>query len=627
MNFFKKSSLLRNIIVGTIISVLCTVLYLSNVLLSINNVLADSMFQRPKAQPDDIVVITIDQESLDALGPFIDWSREGIADALNVLNSDPDNAPAVVGIDVIYAGDSEYYPELDDYLVEMAGMGCPVVLACAAQYGDVFVNTNGQDFHMEKQMIAFDAPFKNLYENDNTYIGHINSMFDDDGILRHGRWYLKLGEDTQSDDYLNLEPGAEIPSFHRQIYELYCKAKGISSDTVPITNENGDYYIPFQSVPGEFLIEREDNSVYDLLIGNIEPSLYAGKIVLIGPYAAGMQDDFTTAIDHSQKMYGIEYQANMIQALINGETKREAGMIPQAMCIFIIVLLMWIFLKNRRIIPATIGWILVSGGFILLCMVVYSKADIVLSPLYVPLYVTILYVVSVAVNYVRAAMEKRRVTATFQRYVAPEIVTELLKEGSDLTELKGKNCDIAVLFVDIRGFTSMSEVLSPEEVVEILDRYLTLTSQCIFKNKGTLDKFVGDCTMAFWGAPLPQDDIIYKAVKTAFDMVEGATDLRKELQEKYGRTVDFGIGVHYGPAVVGNIGAPNRMDFTAIGDTVNTSSRLESNAPKGTIYVSRVVADALEGRVEFKSLGDTIKLKGKAEGFEVLEAVKILEDA
>ena len=229
-----------------------------------------------------------------------------------------------------------------------------------------------------------------------------------------------------------------------------------------------------------------------------------------------------------------------------------------------------------------------------------------------------------ASNYVRTAVEKRRVTATFQRYVAPEIVSELLKEGSGAEELGGKLCKIAVLFVDIRGFTAMSEALTPEEVVRILNRYLSLTTSCIFENGGTLDKFVGDCTMAFWGAPLPQEDSIYKAVKTAFDMMEKSRELQTVLQEKFGRTVSFGIGIHYGEAVVGNIGAKNRMDYTAIGDTVNTAARLESNAPGGCIYVSREVADALKDRVRFTSLGDSVRLKGKAAGFEVLRAEELL---
>ena len=115
-----------------------------------------------------------------------------------------------------------------------------------------------------------------------------------------------------------------------------------------------------------------------------------------------------------------------------------------------------------------------------------------------------------------------------------------------------------------------------------------------------------------------------KAVHAAVDMVEGSQSLSRQLMEKYGRTVSFGIGVHVGEAVVGNIGSPQRMDYTAIGDTVNTSARLEANAPAGTIYISRAVADALKGRIRVTSLGNTVKLKGKQEGFEVLTLDEIL---
>ena len=124
--------------------------------------------------------------------------------------------------------------------------------------------------------------------------------------------------------------------------------------------------------------------------------------------------------------------------------------------------------------------------------------------------------------------------------------------------------------------------------------------------------------MAFWNAPVAQDDYVYLACQAAMDMVEGSKALGQELLERFGRTVSFGVGVNVGPAVVGNIGAPKRMDYTAIGDTVNTASRLESNAPGGTIYISRAVADALGDRAQTTSLGGSIKLKGKAEGFEIL---------
>lgn len=245
--------------------------------------------------------------------------------------------------------------------------------------------------------------------------------------------------------------------------------------------------------------------------------------------------------------------------------------------------------------------------------------------IWIPVSVTIIYISMIARNYVAETIEKNRVMNTFKHYVAPEIVNKILESEEDL-ELGGKMTDIAVLFVDIRGFTPMSEVVSPLEVVEILNRYLDLTSRCILRNKGTLDKFVGDATMAIFNAPVKQEDYVYQAVKTAWDMVKESHALNQELIEKYGRTVGFGIGIHCGQAVVGNIGAKIRMDYTAIGDTVNTAARLESNAPAGQILISRAVADQLEGRIKVTSLGNTIQLKGKAEGFEVLRLEGLMEE-
>ena len=164
----------------------------------------------------------------------------------------------------------------------------------------------------------------------------------------------------------------------------------------------------------------------------------------------------------------------------------------------------------------------------------------------------------------------------------------------------------------------MSESLEPEQVVDILNSYLNLTTNSIFDNGGTLDKFIGDATMAVFNAPFDLDDYVFRAVKTAKAIVDGGNAIESQFLEKYGKSVSFGVGVNCGPAVVGNIGCDFRMDYTAIGDTVNTSARLEANAPGGKVLISRAVADALGDRAETTSLGGTIKLKGKAEGFETL---------
>ena len=232
-----------------------------------------------------------------------------------------------------------------------------------------------------------------------------------------------------------------------------------------------------------------------------------------------------------------------------------------------------------------------------------------------------MFVIAVTENYIRAAIAKQNVTKTFERYVAPNVVNEILKEGTESLKLGGKTVDIAVLFVDIRGFTTMSERLSPEEVVYILNQYLSMTSACVDRYQGTLDKFIGDATMAFWGAPIADDDAVYHACMAALDIVKGADELSAKLKADINEEIHVGVGVNYGPAVVGNMGSERRMDYTAIGDTVNTSARLEANAPGGMVYVSRSVIDKLNGRMKYEPLEKPIKLKGKADGFEILRLI------
>ena len=431
--------------------------------------------------------------------------------------------------------------------------------------------------------------------------GHINAMYDQDGVLRHGILQIDLPD------------GESIPLFAYAIYQKYALAAGLPTELEVPTDSRHRFYVDFSALPGGFY---DGISVSDLLSGDFPAELFADAIVLIGPYAPGLSDYVTTAIDRASLMYGVEYQANMIHQMIHQNFKREVPNLAQAAVLFLIAsACLWVFIGGR-LLHSTVLWAVSAGGSVLLCKLLYN-AGIVLHPLWLPLCITAFYVSAVAVNYVRASLEKRRISETFKRYVAPEIVGELLREGTDSLGLGGKLCDIAVLFVDIRGFTTMSELLTPQEVVSILNRYLTLTTDCIMKNHGTLDKFVGDCTMAIWNAPIAQDDYVMKACRAALDMVEGSKALSQELLDKFGRTVSFGIGVHCGSAVVGNIGAEMRMDFTAIGDTVNTSARLEANAPAGKIYISREVVDRLGDRILTTSLGDGISLKGKSQKLEI----------
>lgn len=285
-----------------------------------------------------------------------------------------------------------------------------------------------------------------------------------------------------------------------------------------------------------------------------------------------------------------------------------------------------LLIYKRKMIISTILFAVLFLTSVIICMVFYENGY-VLHILWLPLGLFLFYVTNIVYQYLHSVYEKRRVAGLFKKYVAPEVVNEILaRQNAEELIRDGHLIDIAVLFVDIRGFTSMSEFMDPNEIVAILNRYLTFISDCIFEQEGTLDKFIGDAAMAFWGAPIPQEDYVMKAVKAAISMKEGAEKLSKDIQDKYGKTLAFGIGIHVGKALVGNIGSVKRMDYTAIGDTVNTASRLESIAPPNTIYLSKEVIGRLGERIECEKLSENIVIKGKAEPMEVYSLLKILNE-
>ena len=571
----------------------------------VDNIFSDMVYQQKRTLDGNIFVIGIDAKSLEKLGPYSTWSREYMAKAIEILNKEEKYRPAAIGIDVLYTGETT--KKEDAALAKEAGKYDNVVMATAVNFTSQLVKENQMVYVKNDGVESYEEPYEALKKN--SIQGHVNAMYDQDGVIRH------------LIHSIDLPNGESVNSFNYELYRLYAKAHELQLNTVPYDEKHHMWYLSFSGEPGAYY---DGFSFSDLLDGNISSEIFAGSVVLIGAYAPGLMDYATTAIDHSQVMYGVEIHANAVDALIRNDFKQEVPDWIQLCFLFLICFSLILFFYKQKVLISTIVWIIVTIGAILGSYFIYQTGYL-LHLIWIPVSATIIYIGTIAWNYVAETIEKNRVMNTFKRYVAPEVVNKILESKEDL-ELGGKMTDIAVLFVDIRGFTPMSEVVSPLEVVEILNRYFDLTSRCILRNKGTLDKFVGDATMAIFNAPIKQEDYVYQAVKTAWDMVRESYALNQELIEKYGRTVGFGIGVHCGQAVVGNIGTKIRMDYTAIGDTVNTAARLESNATAGQILISRAVAEQLEGRIKVTSLGNTIKLKGKAEGFEVLKLEGLMEE-
>ena len=466
----------RKFLIMALAAGLVTALMASGVLDYADLAVSDRFYQSRSASDGEIVLVGIDQKALEDIGPYSQWGREVMAAALAALNESEACRPAVIAMDVLYSGETDGAG--DARLAEEAGRYGNVVAACAAVFGSSLAEAETGEYYLDNfSVIAFDAPYEALGEAAEQ--GHINAMLDRDGILRHH--LLEIG----------LEDGRRVPSLALKTAEMYREYHGMEQGALPPADARGFWYLPFCGVPGDM----EAISLSDVLSGKVPADYFAGKIVLIGPYAAGLQDSYLTAADHAAPMYGMEFQANAIQALLWEDYRREVPDGIQLTALFFLLLLALAGFWKRKVRLSTGLWLLLCAGAVGFCRLMYDRG-LVLHLLWIPLGVTALYVGCIAFNYMQASLEKRRITNTFERYVAPEIVREILREGTGGLELGGKLTRIAVLFVDVRGFTPMSERLKPTQVVEILNCYLSLISDCILKNGGTLDKFVGDAAMA-----------------------------------------------------------------------------------------------------------------------------------
>ena len=568
-------------------------------LYSLENALGDYMYRRPVGTSKNIKIIGVDEETLNAYGKFEDWSREKLAELIEKLSEDPEQAPKVIALDFLLVSNSEANPEDDIRLAEAAKQAGNVVLASNLVERTAFgKDAEGNLFFDEWNISQVELPYERLASV--SEVGFADSWTDEDGYIRHTRLTASQGEETNY-------------SFAYQIYKKNLEAQGKRP-------ADFDNIIQFQysGAPGGY----EKVSLVEVLEGRVDTKAFKNCIVLVGAYAPGLQDSFHVAVKRGEQMYGVEVHANIADSLLHGKIVRE---VPQVVAVLLTVLVLtgFAFVAQRQ---KKLFHIVAEGVII---MVVWIIAALVLKkfhlllPLSVTLFgVVLLLIYFVITKYVIEKLEKKRVMKAFERYVAPEVVKELGKDASFESRLGGERRDIAVLFVDIRGFTTMSESLQPEQVVDILNEYLNLTSQSIFNNQGTLDKFIGDATMAVFNAPMDLEDYVYKAVCAANDMRKGAEVLEKKLTEQFGNSVQFGIGVNCGPAIVGNIGSEKRMDYTAIGDTVNTAARLESNAKRGEILISEAVYERIKDRIEVEPVGE-LSLKGKSQKIATYRLLKI----
>lgn len=424
--------------------------------------------------------------------------------------------------------------------------------------------------------INFGSVYKPIFQ---TKTGYVNLQTDRDGITRS----------------VDSRLSEELIPFSFLIYQ---EAWGGDKEL-----ESKKYLIGFADSPGSF----KSYSAYDVLRENYS---FQDKIVLIGATAPNLHDTFFVPTSNGIAMSGVEIHANIIQNLILGDfIKKQKGF-----SIFIISILfgavgLFIIskLKGYYLIPVILFSII---GYILVGVYLFTK-DYAIDFFFAPFSLLLFTGIGIGINYLEEKKHNRFISDAFEKYVSKELLQELISKRHGLS-LGGTKREISIFFSDIRGFTSISEKMNPEELVSFINEYLTAMTKIILEHKGTVDKFIGDAVMAFWNAPLDEKKHAYLSCKSAVAQINVLNELKKRWADRKLPEINIGCGINTGEAVIGNMGSEQRFDYTAIGDSVNLASRLEGLTKQYgvSIIVSENTYKKVKNKFVFRKL-DKVKVKGK----------------
>ena len=353
------------------------------------------------------------------------------------------------------------------------------------------------------------------------------------------------------------------------------------------------------------------------------------KVVIIAYEPAALQDAHPTPYSLNlwrwpgSDMSGPEIHANIVETLLTGVFPRPVPGYLSSLYLVGVIMAGSVLFYRLPPLPGLAAGVLMAFLSALFAYLLFSQYWL-LPTANVQLGVLLSYMGLAGIKLTGEEREKARIRKIFARYVDDDVVEKLLASGR-LPDLGGEVFQVTVLFADIRNFTTISERLDPRQVVAMLNTYLTQACEVILAQGGTVDKFIGDAVMAVFGSPAPHPDHARRALRAALDLAAKAREVRSWMNQRFGDRdlPDFaiGIGLHTGEAIVGNIGSPRRLEFTAIGDTVNAASRLESLTKElgWTIVASQSTIAAAPGVITGRQ--ETRQVKGRHEPLEVFEVL------
>ncbi len=615
----------------------------------------------PSSQDPRIVIVDIDEKSLLEQGRW-PWGRDRLASMVNTLFDR--YQIKVLGFDVVFAekdessglrnieelarthlkADTEFQaalarvrPSLDyDQLFADSLKGRKVVLGyyfsrdarAAAGVGvlpaPVFVSGRFKGKNIDFiSANSFGANLPQLQANA-WAAGHFNPEPDVDGITRRvallvdyqGAQYeaLSLAVARVALGVDNIEPGFAtglgVGSHYAGLEWVTLAGRKIPVDA------NVTALVPYRGQQGSFPYV----SATDVLQGRVNPEILKGAIVLVGTTAPGLMDLRATPV---QNVYpGVEVHANMIAGMLDQQVLERPAYTAGAEFVMLLVvgLLLALLLPAMNPLAATVTAVGVLGTVTGLNLWAWQSAQVVLPLASVMLLIALIFVLNMSYGFFVESRGKRQLAGLFGQYVPPELVDEMAKNPDAFT-VEGENREMTVLFSDVRGFTTISEGLDPKQLTQLMNEFLTPMTHVIHHRRGTIDKYMGDCIMAFWGAPLRDPDHAQYALEAAVGMIENLKQLQVEFQARGWPPIEIGVGLNTGGMTVGNMGSEFRMAYTVMGDAVNLGSRLEGLTKEYGVHI--IVGEKTKEKVPgylFREL-DLVKVKGKDKPVAIYEPV------
>lgn len=543
---------------------------------------------------EDIVVVGIDTESIKSVGPY-PWDRKIYAELIDRLER---AGAKVIGFDIEFYSESNN-PQSDQRFAEALSKYKNIVLPSHADVENDFDRTmkikEGEMITAPK--VEQPIPLFRQYVNR----AHINAAFDTGGTIRTNWLQINTPEGVFPSLSLAMAQLAGIdvskyvnaPALHnRPKSEMYIKwdANELDFETIPVSR---------------------------VLSGTIPPDTFKDRMVLIGYTAPGSDEGITPVEEHMHLVYA---HANILNQILKQQWIQPANE-TVTVALAVLMILLYGFL-TWRLKP-------IAGVVVIFAVSVLLFAGQYLSFAYSDFYIDttgavvsgiISYLVNIAMKAYFETKQKNYITKQFGRYISPDLVKEIAKSDSEI-RLGGISKELTIMFLDVRGFTPLSEKLKPEEVVDFLNMMFNLITERALENHGTIDKFIGDAAMILFNAPLDVEHHPYCAVKTAYEIQKGMEKVRADVLEKYGVTISVGIGINTGDVVVGNIGSYLRVDYTAIGDNVNTAARIESNTSPNQILVSESTYERTKSYFDYEYAGEKL-MKGKSMPLKLYEAIQ-----